>query len=165
MNSVGIWFVYIPRKVTSLHLTLLDFSKLLICFAISSITSTQFGGRRLIPSFGVGLLTVVAIFRFSSCLALAVPASAYVTVLLEIIPCGFFFNFVAPSATAETFRMEKLTGYFLILMHSAFFSIGSLVGSLVGGAPQLEVPAHWVFPVTAGIGMLVGLLLWKICLQ
>ena len=81
-------------------------------------------------------MTVVAIFRFSSCLALAVLASAYVTVLLAIIPCGFFFNFVAPSATAETFRMEKLTGCFLMLMHSAFFSIGSLVGSLVGGAPS-----------------------------
>ena len=39
-----------------------------------------------------------------------------------------------------------LTGCFLMLMHSAFFSIGSLVGSLVGGAlVQLEVPTHWVW--------------------
>ncbi|HCV85211.1 MAG TPA: hypothetical protein DGB85_01290 [Deltaproteobacteria bacterium] len=166
MISVDIWSVYIPWKVTSLNLTLLDFSKLLIRFAISSIISTQFGGRRLIPRFGVGLLIIAAIFRFSSYLALVVLAPAYVTVLLAIIPCSFFFNFVAPSVTAETFRMEKLTGCFLMLMHSAFFSAEPLVGSIVGVTPvKLEVPAHWVFPVTADIRMLVSLLLWKICLQ
>ena len=37
MISVGIWLVYIPWRVASLNLTPLDFSKLLLCFAISSI--------------------------------------------------------------------------------------------------------------------------------
>ena len=62
--------------------------------------------------------------------------------------------------------MEKLVGRFLVPMHSTFFSIGSLVGSVVGGTLlQLEVPAHWVFPIMAGHGMFVSLLLWKIFLQ
>ena len=46
--------------------------------------------------------------------------SHYLLMLLAVIPCGFFFGLVAPSATAETFRMEKLTGRFLMPMHSAF---------------------------------------------
>ena len=41
MISVGIWFAYIPWKVASLNLTPLDFSKVLLRFAISSITATQ----------------------------------------------------------------------------------------------------------------------------
>ncbi|MGA0259346.1 MAG: MFS transporter [bacterium] len=166
MISVGIWFVYIPWKVAVLNLTPLDFSKVLLCFAISSITATQLGGRRLIPRFGAGPLMIAAMCCFSPCLALAVLAPTYLLMLLAVIPCGFFFGLVAPSATAETFRMEKLTGRFLMPMHSAFFSIGSLVGSVVGGTLlQLEVPAHWVFPIMAGNGMFVSLLLWKICLQ
>ena len=40
MISVGIWFAYIPWKVASLNLTPLDFSKVLLRFAISSITAT-----------------------------------------------------------------------------------------------------------------------------
>ena len=143
MISVGIWFVYIPWKVASLSLTPLDFSKVLLCFAISSITATQLGGCRLIPHFGAGPLMIAAMCCFSSCLALAVLAPTYLLVLLAVIPCGFFFGLVAPSATAETFRMEKLMGRFLMPMHSAFFSIGSLLGSMVGGTLlQLEVPAH-----------------------
>ena len=76
---------------------------------------------------------IAAMCCFSSCLALAVLAPTYLLMLLAVIPCGFFFGLVTPSATAETFRMEKLMGRFLVPMHSAFFSIGSLVGSVVGG--------------------------------
>ena len=64
---------------------------------------------------------IAAMCCFSSCLALAVLAPTYLLMLLAVIPCGFFFGLVAPSATAETFRMEKLVGRFLMPMHSAFF--------------------------------------------
>ena len=40
MISVGICFAYIPWKFASLNLTPLDFSKVLLRFAISSITAT-----------------------------------------------------------------------------------------------------------------------------
>ena len=89
MISVGIWFVYVPWKVAALNLTLLDFSKVLLCFAISSITATQLGGRRLIPRFGAGPLMIAAMCCFSSCLALAVLAPTYLLMLLSFLVVSF----------------------------------------------------------------------------
>ena len=96
MISVGIWFACIPWKVASLNLTPLDFSKVLLRFAISSITATQLGDRRLIPRFGAGSLMIAAMCCFSSCLVLAVLAPTYLLRLLAVIPCGFFFGLVTP---------------------------------------------------------------------
>ena len=77
----------------------------------------------------------------------------------------FLFWFSHTLSYSRNLSDGKVDGRFLVPMHSAFFSIGSLVGSVVGGSLlQLEVPAHWVFPIMAGNGMFVSLLLWKICL-
>ena len=110
MISVGIWFVYIPWKVASLNLTPLDFSKILLCFAISSITATQLGGRRLIPRFGAGPLMIAAMCCFSPCLALAVLAPTYLLMLLAVIPCGFFFGLVAPLSNSRNLSNGKVDG-------------------------------------------------------
>ena len=102
MISVGIWFAYIPWKVASLNLTPLDFSKVLLRFAISSITATS-----LRPSVDPPLWCRIADDRSNVLLFFlpceAVLAPTYLLMLLAVIPCGCFFGLVTPSATAETF--------------------------------------------------------------
>ena len=100
MTSVGIWFVYIPWKVASLNLTPLDFSKIVLCFAISSIMATQLGGRRLIPRFGAGPLMIAAMCCFSPCLALAVLAPTYLLMLLAVIPSLSWREHLRPRANS-----------------------------------------------------------------
>ena len=164
--SIGLWFVYIPWKVEQLGLSPIDFSKALLCFALSTIGSTQLGGRWLIPRFGAGKVMVWAMFAFSPSLVGMVLSPSYLWLLLGSLPCGFFFGLLAPSAAAETFRMEQRTGRYLLPVQQAFFSIGSLIGSLLGGLlVRLELAAAVIFPIAGAIGMLVSLLLYLVCIR
>lgn len=152
-----IWFVYIPWKVQILGLSDIEFSIALFILAAASLVSMQICSRVLIPAFGAGPLMPIAIAALPIAMYLFVSAPSYGWFLAAAVPAGLAAGMMTPPAIVETSHLEKVTGRIFISIHMAFFSLGSLFGTIVGGLLiSWNVHAQDVFAVAVPLGLAVG---------
>jgi len=129
---LGMWVVNIPeiRDRTGASTVVLGY--LLLLLGGSALLGMQVGGR-LIDRFGSRVVVVVAGLALSVCLvgpglATNVPALAVALGLL-----GAFNGVIDVSQNAQAVEVERAYGRPIISAFHAFFSLGGLLASLIGG--------------------------------
>jgi len=130
---LGMWVVHIPeiRERTGASTAVLGY--LLLLLGGTALLGMQVGGR-LIDRFGSRVVAVVAGLALSVCLvgpglATSVPALAVALGLL-----GAFNGVIDVAQNAQAVEVERAYGRPIISGFHAFFSLGGLIASLIGGA-------------------------------
>ncbi len=129
---LGMWVVHIPeiRERTGASTAVLGY--LLLLLGGTALLGMQVGGR-LIDRFGSRVVAVVAGLALSVCLvgpglATSTPALAVALGLL-----GVFNGVIDVAQNAHAVEVERAYGRPIISAFHAFFSLGGLIASLVGG--------------------------------
>jgi len=129
---LGMWVVNIPeiRDRTGASTVVLGY--LLLLLGGSALLGMQVGGR-LIDRFGSRVVVVIAGLALSACLvgpglATNVPALAVALALL-----GAFNGVIDVSQNAQAVEVERAYGRPIISAFHAFFSLGGLLASIIGG--------------------------------
>ncbi len=130
---LGMWVVHIPeiRERTGASTAVLGY--LLLLLGGAALIGMQVGGR-LIDRFGSRVVVVVAGLALSACLvgpglATSTPALAVALGLL-----GAFNGVIDVAQNAQAVEVERAYGRPIISAFHAFFSLGGLIASLIGGA-------------------------------
>ena len=130
---LGMWVVHIPeiRERTGASTAVLGY--LLLLLGGTALLGMQVGGR-LIDRFGSRVVAVVAGVALSACLvgpglATNIPALAFALGVL-----GVFNGVIDVAQNAQAVEVERAYGRPIISAFHAFFSLGGLIASLVGGA-------------------------------
>lgn len=130
---LGMWVVHIPeiRDRTGASTAVLGY--LLLLLGGTALLGMQVGGR-LIDRFGSRVVAVVAGLALSVCLvgpglATSTPALAVALGLL-----GVFNGVIDVAQNAQAVEVERAYGRPIISGFHAFFSLGGLVASLIGGS-------------------------------
>lgn len=110
-----------------------DFGYVLFLFGIGSICSMQLTSKVLIPRFGPRALLPIGTIFFGLAIYLWATATSLVVFALVALPVGFAFGLINPCAVFLTVQAEQETGRRLLTLHHACFSIGSLLGVVIGG--------------------------------
>jgi MFS family permease len=129
---LGMWVVHIPeiRERTGASTAVLGY--LLLLLGGAALLGMQVGGR-LIDRFGSRVVVVVAGLALSVCLvgpglATSTPALAVALGLL-----GAFNGVIDVAQNAQAVEVERAYGRPIISAFHAFFSLGGLIASLIGG--------------------------------
>ena len=130
---IGNWFVFIPWKLDLISLAKKDFGYVLFLFGIGSICSMQLTNKLLIPRFGPRTLLPIGTLLFGLAVYLWATATSLVVFAVMALPVGVAFGLINPSAAFLTVQAERETGKRLLTLHHACFSIGSLLGVVIGG--------------------------------
>ena len=130
---IGNWFVFIPWKLDLIMLAKKDFGYVLFLFGIGSICSMQLTSKVLIPRFGPRALLPIGTIFFGLAIYLWATATSLVVFALMALPVGFAFGLINPCSVFLTVQAEQETGKRLLTLHHACFSIGSLLGVVIGG--------------------------------
>ncbi len=158
MLIIGNWFVFIPWKIEEIGLSKKNFGYILLLFGIGSIFSMQATNKLLIPKLGPHFLLPLGVIAFSVIIFLWVSTETAFTFALMTVPVGFSFGVISPCAIIITVETEQATGQRLLPLHHACFSIGSLLGVLIGGFfASLAFPPLSLFFALMLLGILYGL--------
>lgn len=130
---IGNWFVFIPWRLDLIMLAKKDFGYVLFLFGIGSICSMQLTSKILIPRFGPRALLPIGTIFFGLSVYLWATATSLAVFALMALPVGFAFGLINPCAAFLTVQAEQETGKRLLTLHHACFSIGSLLGVVIGG--------------------------------
>ena len=130
---IGNWFVFIPWKLDLIMLAKKDFGYVLFLFGIGSIFAMQLTSKVLIPRFGPKALLPLGTIFFGLAIYLWATAMSLLVFALMALPVGFAFGLINPCAVFLTVQAEQETGKRLLTLHHACFSIGSLLGVVIGG--------------------------------
>src|SRR5215218_5531055 len=129
---LGMWVVHIPeiRERTGASTAVLGY--LLLLLGGTALLGMQVGGR-LIDRFGSRVVAVVAGLALSVCLvgpglATSTPALAVALGLL-----GAFNGVIDVAQNAQAVEVERAYGRPIISGFHAFFSLGGLLASVIGG--------------------------------
>jgi len=129
---IGNWFVFIPWRLDLIMLAKKDFGYVLFLFGIGSICSMQLTSKVLIPRFGPRALLPIGTIFFGLAVYLWATATSLAVFALMALPVGVAFGLINPCAAFLTVQAEQETGKRLLTFHHACFSIGSLLGVLIG---------------------------------
>ena len=154
---LGMWVVHIPeiRDRTGASTAVLGY--LLLLLGGAALLGMQVAGR-LIDRFGSRVVAVVAGLALSVCLvgpglATSTPALAVALGLL-----GVFNGVIDVAQNAQAVEVERAYGRPIISGFHAFFSLGGLVASLIGGALiALDSDIRLTLAGAAVLGVLVTL--------
>ncbi|KAA1394359.1 MFS transporter [Aeromicrobium ginsengisoli] len=154
---LGMWVVNIPeiRDRTGASTVVLGY--LLLLLGGSALLGMQVGGR-LIDRFGSRVVVVIAGLVLSACLvgpglATNVPALAVALALL-----GAFNGVIDVSQNAQAVEVERAYGRPIISAFHAFFSLGGLLASIIGGGLiALDVDVRLTLAAAGVLGLILTL--------
>ena len=129
---IGNWFVFIPWGLDLIMLVKKDFGYVLFLLCIGSICSMQLTRKVLIPRLGPRALLPIGTIFFGLAVYLWATATSLAVFALMALPVGVAFGLINPCAAFLTVQAEQETGKRLLTFHHACFSIGSLLGVLIG---------------------------------
>ena len=160
---IGNWFVFIPWKLDLIMLAKKDFGYVLFLFGIGSIFAMQLTSKVLIPRFGPKALLPLGTIFFGLAIYLWATAMSLLVFALMALPVGFAFGLINPCAVFLTVQAEQETGKRLLTLHHACFSIGSLLGVVIGGLyASTGLNPIYLFFCLMIAGMTVGISLYFI---
>ena len=156
--SLGMWVVNIPeiRDRTGISTTTLGYLLLLIGGA--AFLGMQLGGR-LIDHFGSRAVTGVAGVVLSLTLIGPAFARSGLSLAIGLSLLGFANGIIDVSQNAQAVAVEREFGRPIMSAFHAFFSLGNLLASIVGGALiGLGVGLEVSLPTAAVCGVAVSLI-------
>jgi MFS family permease len=158
---LGMWVVHIPEIRDRTGASTATLGYLLLLLGGTALLGMQVGGR-LIDRYGSGVVTTVAGLALSVCLvgpglATSVPGLA---VALGVL--GVFNGVIDVGQNAHAVEVERAYGRPIISAFHAFFSLGGLLASLVGGVLiALDTDVRATLAGAGVLGVLVTLAAWR----
>lgn len=148
------WMARIPSVMSALGLTAPEFGAVLLVGSIGSVVTVIASGS-LLSRFGtVRLFAVGAVVNAAGIALMGVgPALASVWLFTSgIIISGIGGALLNVAVNLESARIEQALGRTVIPHFHAGFSIGAVIGSLIGaGASSLSIPVGIQFVAIAGL--------------
>jgi MFS family permease len=129
---LGMWVVNIPeiRDRTGVSTAVLGY--LLLLLGGAALIGMQIGGR-LIDRFGSRVVAVVASLALSGCLVGPGLATSTAALAVALGLLGMFNGVIDVAQNAHAVEVERAYGRPIISGFHAFFSLGGLLASLIGG--------------------------------
>jgi MFS family permease len=129
---LGMWVVHIPeiRERTGASTAVLGY--LLLLLGGTALLGMQVGGR-LIDRLGSRVVVVVAGLALSVCLVGPGLATSTPTLAVALGLLGAFNGVIDVAQNAHAVEVERAYGRPIISAFHAFFSLGGLIASLIGG--------------------------------
>jgi MFS family permease len=158
--TLGMWVVHIPEIRDRTGASTVALGYLLLLMGGTAFIGMQVGGR-LIDRLGSRAVTVVAGLMLS--LAVAGPGLATSTTGLAVAlgVFGAFNGVVDVAQNAQAVEVERAYGRPIISAFHAFFSLGGLLASLVGGGLiALGADVRWSLAGAGIAGVLLVLAAW-----
>jgi MFS family permease len=150
--TLGMWVVHIPEIRERTDISQADLGYLLLVMGAAALVGMQLAGR-LIDHLGSRTVTVAAALL----LCLTLPAPGYVTtgtgLAVALGALGFANGIMDVSQNAHAVEVERKYGRPIMSAFHAFFSLGGLLASLVGGTLiALDVPVGYSLTGAALLG-------------
>lgn len=152
---LGMWVVHIPEIQQRTDITKAELGYLLLLLGATALVGMQLGGR-LIDRLGSRAVTVGAALLL--CLTLLGPGYATTAPWLAVGlgALGFANGLIDVSQNAHAVEVERAYERPIMSAFHAFFSLGGLLASLVGGSMiALDVPVGYSLTVAAVLGVVV----------
>lgn len=153
--TLGMWVVHIPEIQERTDISKVELGYLLLLMGATALVGMQLGGRLIdrlgsrAVTFGAGVLL---------CLTLLGPGYATTAgwLALGLGALGFANGIIDVSQNAHAVEVERAYQRPIMSAFHAFFSLGGLLASLIGGSLiALEVPVRYSLTVAAVLGVVV----------
>lgn len=155
--AFGSWLPRIPEVQSALGLGPAGLALVLLGLPCGTLLTLPFAG----PLVGrIGARAAIRIGYVLYAIGMSLPAIAGNPVLLFVALAlvGSTISFLELGLNVQADRVEKATGSLIMSTSHGFWSLGIMVGSLIGsGLAALAVPAGWAIPIVSILGMAAGL--------
>ncbi|MET1062196.1 MAG: MFS transporter [Aeromicrobium sp.] len=154
---LGMWIVNIPTIKDRTGVDQAGLGLILLVLGAAAWVGMQLAGRAIDRWGSRPVVTVAA-----SALALTLPGPAFATSGLQLVlvlaVVGFFNGIVDVAQNAQAVVVERAYGRPIMAAFHAFFSLGGLLASLLGGGLiALDVDVRVSLSVAAVVGLLVAI--------
>ena len=160
--AFGSWLTRIPDVQQALDLGPAGLAFALLGLPCGTLLTLPFAGP-LVGKIGPrsAILAGMVLYSIATCLPALAPNPALLFVALMLV--GSSLSFVELGLNVQADAVEKATGSIIMTTSHGFWSVGIMVGSLVGaGLAALDMAPHWAIPLVAIVVLPVALLVANI---
>ena len=155
------WVVHIPRIKGLLGLNDGELGLCLWAATLGLFLGMTLGGW-IVDHYHSQFVTGIAGLSLGLATILAVLSAHWLSLVLSLVPFGFFSGLMDVSMNSQAAAFEQRTGRAVMSSFHAFFSLGGLIGTLFGAA---LLAANWPAPVHVLIAalpfMIVGCFMYR----
>jgi MFS family permease len=156
--AFGSWLPRIPDVQAKLGMGPADLAIVLLGLPIGTLMTLPFAGR-LVARIGGRATIIYGFVAFLAVVSLPAFAGSMTTLFFALMLLGVTLSTLELGLNVEADRAEKTTGLVIMSRCHGFWSLGIMVGSLLGvGAAALHMPANWSIALTALLLLLPSLL-------
>jgi MFS family permease len=156
--AFGSWLPRIPDVQAKLGMGPADLAIVLLGLPIGTLMTLPFAGR-LVARIGGRTTIIYGFVAFLAVVSLPAFAGSMTTLFFALMLLGVTLSTLELGLNVEADRAEKTTGLVIMSRCHGFWSLGIMVGSLLGvGAAALHMPANWSIALTALLLLLPSLL-------
>jgi MFS family permease len=156
--AFGSWLPRIPDVQAKLGMGPADLAVVLLGLPIGTLMTLPFAGR-LVARIGGRTTIIYGFVAFLAVVSLPAFAGSMTTLFFALMLLGVTLSTLELGLNVEADRAEKTTGLVIMSRCHGFWSLGIMVGSLLGvGAAGLHMPANWSIALTALLLLLPSLL-------
>jgi MFS family permease len=156
--AFGSWLPRIPDVQAKLGMGPADLAVVLLGLPIGTLMTLPFAGR-LVARIGGRTTIIYGFVAFLAVVSLPAFAGSMTTLFFALMLLGVTLSTLELGLNVEADRAEKTTGLVIMSRCHGFWSLGIMVGSLLGvGAAALHMPANWSIALTALLLLLPSLL-------
>ncbi|KQV81644.1 MFS transporter [Rhizobium sp. Root1220] len=147
--AFGSWLPRIPDIQSRLGMGPADLAIALLGLPVGTLAALPFAGR-LVSRIGGRATIIYGFVVFLAVVSLPAFTDSIAMLFVSLLVVGLALSTLELGLNVEADRAEKTTGLVIMSRCHGFWSLGIMVGSLLGvGAAALHLPANWSIAVTA----------------
>ncbi len=156
--AFGSWLPRIPDVQAKLGMGPADLAIVLLGLPIGTLMTLPFAGR-LVARIGGRATIIYGFVAFLAVVSLPAFAGSMTALFFALMLLGVTLSTLELGLNVEADRAEKTTGLVIMSRCHGFWSLGIMVGSLLGvGAAALHLPANWSIALIALLVLPIALL-------